>query len=116
MLNAELDFHRSENLFLKKLISETDFHAALTKQEVTNFEVRIAVLTPDRQIRPGMSVNVVIDTLTVQQAVSIRIQAVTVRSKATGKTKEEMAQDRRRDQAGATETDAEKRDRKKLVR
>ena len=240
MLNAELDFHRSEDLFLKKLISETDFHAALTKQEVseasyqgalhriaqargvldqakdslskcdiyspiagtisalncelgervvgtndfagteimrvanltslearvdvnendvvqvkvgdevhihldaypghdfrglvrriastatvqnqgtqqevTNFEVRIAVLAPDRQIRPGMSVNVVIDTQTVQQAVSIPVQAVTVRSKDTGKTKEEMAQDRRRDQAGATETDAEKRDRKKLER
>ena len=81
MLNAELDFHRSDDLFLKKLISETDFHAALTKQEVTNFEVRIAVLAPDRQIRPGMSVNVVIDTQTVQQAVSIPIQAVTVRSK-----------------------------------
>ena len=87
-----------------------------TQQEVTNFEVRIAILSPDRIIRPGMSASVDIDTQTVTQVISVPVQSVTVRSKDNGKTREQLAEDRRTDAGGSTAVDAEKRDRKKLER
>jgi HlyD family secretion protein len=87
-----------------------------TQQEVTNFEVRIAILSPDRVIRPGMSASVDIDTQTVTQVISVPVQSVTVRSKENGKTREQLAEDRRTDTGGSTAVDAEKRDRKKLER
>jgi HlyD family secretion protein len=36
MLNDQLDYHRSQELFQKKLISETDFKAAQTKSEMSD--------------------------------------------------------------------------------
>jgi HlyD family secretion protein len=52
-----------------------------TQQEVTNFEVRIQILRPEVPIKPGMSARVEIQTETAYQALSVPIQAVTVREK-----------------------------------
>ena len=87
-----------------------------TQQEVTNFEVRVQILQPDRNIRPGMSASVEIETQTVHNVVSIPIQSMTVRSKDNGKTAEELKNDRVKDQGGVSTTDAERLNRKRLER
>ncbi len=86
-----------------------------TQQEVTNFEVRIRVLDPEVKLRPGMSCSVEIQTETARGAVTVPIQAVTVRSQESGKTLDELKTDRQKDGALAY-ADAEKQDRKKLRR
>ena len=50
-----------------------------TQEQVTNFEVKIAVKTPDEKLRPGMSSTVDIKTLTHEDVVYVPIQCVTVR-------------------------------------
>jgi HlyD family secretion protein len=52
-----------------------------TQDQVTNFEVRIRVLTPpDVQFRPGMSMSADIETETRVNVLSVPIQSVTVRT------------------------------------
>jgi len=65
-----------------------------TQEEVTNFQVKIRIADKDLRLRPGMSANVDIETKTVENAVAVPIQAVTVRSKEGAKTIEQLATDR----------------------
>jgi HlyD family secretion protein len=51
-----------------------------TTEEVTNFEVRIHIRLDGASLRPGMSTTADIETATVRNAISIPIQAVTVRN------------------------------------
>jgi HlyD family secretion protein len=51
-----------------------------SQEEVTNFEVKISIPDHSVQLRPGMSATADIETATVQDAVVVPIQAVTVRS------------------------------------
>jgi HlyD family secretion protein len=51
-----------------------------TQEEVTNFEVKIRIPDPAVQLRPGMSATADIETDTVQNAVAVPIQSVTVRN------------------------------------
>ena len=62
--------------------------------EVTNFIVKIRVSDKDATLRPGMSATADIKTQTVDNAVAIPIQSVTVRA-AGGMTAEQMAQPKR---------------------
>ena len=65
--------------------------AALTSDQVTNFEVRIKIdpdsykdlLTPEKPypFRPGMSASVEVNTETIEDILSVPIQAVTTREK-----------------------------------
>ena len=75
--------------------------SANTQEEVTNFEVRIRLVTEGAQLRPGMSASADIETATVGNAVSVPIQAVTVRSLADTLSPEER--DRKKAQAQAAE-------------
>ncbi|MBD3290039.1 efflux RND transporter periplasmic adaptor subunit [candidate division KSB1 bacterium] len=50
-----------------------------TQEEVTNFEVKIAVINPVDKLRPGMSATVDIATETRRNVLHVPIQAVTVR-------------------------------------
>jgi len=50
-----------------------------TQEEVTNFEVRVAILDKVDKLRPGMSATVDIETETRRNVLKIPIQAVTVR-------------------------------------
>lgn len=50
-----------------------------TQEEVTNFEVKIAVINPKEQLRPGMSATVDIKTEIRRDILYVPIQAVTVR-------------------------------------
>ncbi len=65
-----------------------------TQDEVTNFLVKIRILDKDVPLRPSMSANADIETKTVEKAIAVPIQSVTVRSKQEGKTIEEQGKDR----------------------
>jgi HlyD family secretion protein len=65
-----------------------------TQDEVTNFLVKIRILDKDVPLRPSMSANADIETKTVEQAVAVPIQSVTVRSRQGAKTIEQQAKDR----------------------
>ena len=62
--------------------------AAGTQEEVTNFQVKIRIIDKNKQLRPGMSCSVEIDTETHYDVLSVPLQAVTVRLNA-GKSEEE---------------------------
>ena len=51
-----------------------------SQEEVTNFEVKISIPDPPVPLRPGMSTTADIETATVQNAVVVPIQSVTVRT------------------------------------
>lgn len=101
---------------VKRIASTASVKNEGTQQEVTNFEVRILINHPQYNLRPGMSASVDIETRTVRRAASVPIQSVTVRSRDTGKTPEQMKQDREKDQQGVSSAEAEAQDRKKLER
>ena len=60
-----------------------------TQEEVTNFEVKISIPNPNVQLRPGMSATADIETATVQNAVVVPIQSVTVRASDSNLSPEE---------------------------
>jgi HlyD family secretion protein len=53
-----------------------------TQEEITNFEVKIAIIDKEEKLRPGMSATVDIQTEIRRAVLSIPIQAVTVRSQS----------------------------------
>jgi len=77
--------------------------AALTNDQVTNFEVRINIdpasyqdlVSPNQPypFRPGMSATVEINTETLENVASVPIQAVTTREKEDKKGKEDILED-----------------------
>jgi HlyD family secretion protein len=101
---------------VKRIASTATIQNQGTQQEVTNFEVRVQILHPDLQIRPGMSTTVEIETQTVHQVMSVPIQSVTVRDKETGKTSDQMRVEQLADQGGVATSDLERKERKKLER
>ena len=70
---------------------------ANTQEQVTNFEVKIRIEDKDQPLRPGMSGIADIATKTVENALTVPIQAVTVRSREGAKTVEQLAADREKD-------------------
>ena len=85
---------RMLNGSVKRIASTASVKNEGTQQEVTNFEVRIQVENPAVQLRPGMSASVDIETQTAHQVVAVPIQSVTVRARESGKTAEQLKQDR----------------------
>src|SRR6202162_2615728 len=79
---------------VKRIASTATVKNEGTQQEVTNFEVRIQVANPALQLRPGMSASADIETQTAHHVVAVPIQSVTVRSKGSGETAEQLKQDR----------------------
>lgn len=65
-----------------------------TQDEVTNFQVKIRILDKDVPLRPGMSANADVETKTVENVVAVPIQSVTVRTKDSAKSIEQLAADR----------------------
>jgi HlyD family secretion protein len=100
---------------VKRIASTATVKNEGTQQEVTNFEVRIRVTNPAVQLRPGMSASVDIETQTAHHVVVVPIQSVTVRSKESGKTAEQLKQDREK-QTGVNLSDLERQTRKELQR
>jgi HlyD family secretion protein len=91
--------------------------------EVTNFIVKIRVSDKDATLRPGMSATADIRTQSVDNAVAVPIQSVTVRA-ASGQTAEQIAQKQAKEMhersgndldVGVDKVDA-KREQEKLLR
>jgi HlyD family secretion protein len=79
---------------VKEIASAARTQGMNTQEEVTNFQVKIRIVDKGVRIRPGMSANVDIETKTVENVVAVPIQAVTVRSRESKKTIEELTTDR----------------------
>jgi len=86
-----------------------------TQQEVTNFEVRVQIIDPEEQLRPGMSASVDIETQTARRVVAVPLQSVTVRSRADGRTPEQLKREREK-QTGVSSIELEKQTVKQLQR
>jgi HlyD family secretion protein len=71
-----------------------------TQSEVTNFQVKIRVTDHDLTLRPGMSATADIETQTVENAVVVPIQSVTVRDLASGKSADQLQQDHAKETQG----------------
>ena len=63
-----------------------------TQEEVTNFEVKIQLDTPNLQLRPGLSCTSEIQTDMARDVVSVPIQSVTIRTGDTNLSPEEIEQ------------------------
>jgi HlyD family secretion protein len=100
---------------VKQIASTATVKNEGTQQEVTNFEVRIQVTNPAVQLRPGMSASVDIETQTAHHVVVVPIQSVTVRSRESGRTAEQLKEDREK-QTGVNLSDLERQTRKELQR
>ena len=79
--------------------------SANTTEEVTNFEVRIRIVTGGAQLRPGMSTTADIETATVANAVAVPIQAVTVRNMNDALSPEEREKKKAQSQAADAASD-----------
>jgi HlyD family secretion protein len=65
---------------VSEIASTAKTNNAGTQEEVTNFEVKIRITDRSVRLRPGMSATADIETATVQNAVAVPLQSVTVRS------------------------------------
>ena len=65
---------------VREIASTATTNNAGTQEQVTNFEVKIRVADKSVRLRPGMSTTADIETETVQNAIAVPIQSVTVRS------------------------------------
>lgn len=91
---------RKINGVVREIASTATTNNAGTQEEVTNFLVKIRVTDKSVALRPGMSATADIETDTVQNAVAVPIQSVTVRSTEGGnKSPEEL--ERMRSQGAA---------------
>jgi HlyD family secretion protein len=100
---------------VKRIASTATVKNEGTQEEVTNFEVRVRIIDPKEQLRPGMSASVDIETQTVRKVVAVPLQSVTVRSRRDGRTAEQLKQERER-QTGDSSTELEKQSVKQLQR
>jgi HlyD family secretion protein len=97
--------------------------ASASSDEVTNFLVKIRISDHDIQLRPGMSATADIRTQTVENAVAVPIQSVTVRAEG-GLTSEELQKRQAKEaeeklgnsQSAAAEREAARRNRETLQR
>ncbi len=79
---------------VKEIGSAARISGMNTQDEVTNFLVKIRIVDREPALRPGMSANADVETKSVENAVAVPIQSVTVRSHEGKKTIEELAADR----------------------
>lgn len=80
---TEIEIDAIQNRVFKGIVVEIGHSAKVnqlgTQDQVTNFEVKIRLLESDARMRPGMSCNVEIHTLTRHNVLAVPLQAVTVR-------------------------------------
>jgi HlyD family secretion protein len=85
---------------VRQIASTAQTRNAGSQEEVTNFEVKISIPNPPVPLRPGMSTTADIETATVQNAVVVPIQSVTVRSTESKLSPEEREKNEAKQQAG----------------
>jgi HlyD family secretion protein len=81
--SAKIEIDAIPDTLFKGLVTEIAHTATTrnrgTQEQVTNFEVKVGVVSPSEQLRPGMSASVDISTETHQNVLYIPIQCVTTR-------------------------------------
>jgi len=85
--------------FVREIAQTATTNNAGSQEQVTNFEVKISIPNPPVPLRPGMSTTADIETATVQNAVVVPIQSVTVRSTETKLSPEELEKQRSQQKA-----------------
>ena len=75
---------------VREIASTAATQNAGTQEEVTNFVVKISIPSPPVALRPGMSATADVETATVQNAVVVPIQSVTVRTAGSKLSPEEQ--------------------------
>jgi len=92
---------------VREIASTAITRNAGSQEEVTNFEVKISIPDHSVRLRPGMSATADIETATVQNAVVVPIQAVTVRSSESELSPEEREKQtaKRQAQEGGSDID-----------
>jgi HlyD family secretion protein len=94
---ARIDVDAFPNREFRGAVTEIASTAMVTgagsQAEVTNFEVKIRIDADGETLKPGMSALADIETATVEDALVVPIQSVTVRSREGDKTIEQMAAD-----------------------
>jgi len=93
---------------VREIASTATTNNAGTQEEVTNFLVKIRVSNHSVVLRPGMSATADIETETVQNAIAVPIQSVTVRSTDSKLSPEE--QERETARRDAAEKDSNRAD------
>ncbi len=92
---ASIEVDAIPDTAFKGVVSEIDLTATTrglgTQEEVTNFEVKVAVVDQVVKLRPGMSSTVDIQTETHRNVLHVPIQAVTVKTPNEIETKEKTA-------------------------
>lgn len=86
--------------YVREIASTAQTQNAGSQEEVTNFEVKISIPTPGVILRPGMSTTADVESATVQNAIVVPIQAVTVRETASKLSPEEQEKQRATASAG----------------
>ena len=107
---------------VREIASTAATQNAGSQEEVTNFVVKISVPDPPVVLRPGMSTTADIETATVNNAVVVPIQSVTVRptdsklspEELEKRTAAEKARDAGDNRADVTNTAAESRKQREL--
>jgi HlyD family secretion protein len=84
---------------VREIASTASTRNAGSQEEVTNFEVKISIPDHSVRLRPGMSATADVETATVQNAVVVPIQAVTVRSSESQLSPEEREKQTAKQQA-----------------
>jgi len=91
--STEIEVDAIPDTILNGRVSEIAHEATTrgrgTQEQVTNFEVKIAVLSKIEQLRPGMSCTVDISTETREDVLYVPIQCVTLRNVEADSTEEE---------------------------
>lgn len=65
-----------------------------SQDQVTNFEVKVRIIDPGVELRPGMSATADIETATAPDVIAVPIQSVAVRTREDGKTREQVTRER----------------------
>ncbi|MBN2279065.1 MAG: efflux RND transporter periplasmic adaptor subunit [Candidatus Marinimicrobia bacterium] len=94
---AEIEIDAIPDTLFKGNVSEIAHSATIrgqgTQEQVTSFEVKILLIGQDKRFRPGMSATVDIITDHRENALTIPIQSLTVRSKNKKATEPETAEE-----------------------
>ncbi|HUJ15297.1 MAG TPA: efflux RND transporter periplasmic adaptor subunit [Thermoanaerobaculia bacterium] len=107
---------------VREIASSATTQNAGSQEQVTNFQVKISIPNPPVDLHPGMSATADIETATVQNAVVVPIQSVTVRTPDSKLSPEEAekqanaqkAQDTGDNKAETTNVASEKRKQREL--
>ena len=85
--------------FVREIAQTATTNNAGSQEQVTNFEVKISIPNPPVPLRPGMSTTADVETATVQNAVVVPIQSVTVRTADSKLSPEELEKQRSQQKA-----------------